>query len=766
MRKLLHLFLLFVLFFETTVAYAILPDGLIPQSLNSSDPASYLTTKKQLSPCEINFVKLLNGQIPVEVMGAKKTSLWSKGFNVRNYLDEIKGSPGFKTSNDRLTYLESLGKFAHKDEIFVENITDLANLMRNEGLVSANDLRRIFVDKRHPFVTFSFSHNQNKLLSTVNIDPAKEKLIESILESASIGKNTRMEYRQILRGSELSADDLKVAVNSGLRLRKDKASVETFRHYIDFLDGYTVKKISKAKLRSGLENIERIYDAYEPRWYDVDSWFKPHKKFLAHTPENLSREDAIVNVVREAGLSSAMRKEYESVLRRSGLTQEQIEYAHKNGMILRDDQKSFERFKEYMVYLDYLPSYKVKNGLKNIEKIYAFDDETRFFIPASALPTHKAFIAQRNKVLKLESKRYSEIERDFKMQEKDKLMKELDEIMEAKARGDAVDEERILQIKREVDDVGLSPSLLKRARAQAQGEANIFRRLMNGCNGGGSARLASATKKFKNFKIALALGGTPLFYLTKNWDKKDEDPFFWEKLGQEMVMGLFFTLVANKIVTNTNKSFWARYLEGYVKFGSLDVLSAGSYELLFGPQSYIRHFQQIYKGGPVAPNVIEEELEKLKESPTFEQDVKDLMAYLEEMSEKKNFKNLLDKHFNLSTYSSLDENFKITQEDLESEEAREIMLELLAEKMYLNSMGDWPILQTGNSGMDRWLFYRGRNVLFDIKSMALNIAMFEIMCREPLGKVGSWGLVFALVLGDWMYTGDLTYNWRREAINQ
>ena len=109
---------------------------------------------------------------------------------------------------------------------------------------------------------------------------------------------------------------------------------------------------------------------------------------------------------------------------------------------------------------------------------------------------------------------------------------------------------------------------------------------------------------------------------------------------------------------------------------------------------------------------------------------------------------------------------KITQEDLETAEGEEMMMELLAERMYLQNMGEWPIFQTGNKGADRWAFYRARNVVWDLKGIALNLAIFQIMCREPLGKVGSWGLILGLVLGDQFYSGDLSYGARREAINQ
>ena len=43
----------------------------------------------------------------------------------------------------------------------------------------------------------------------------------------------------------------------------------------------------------------------------------------------------------------------------------------------------------------------------------------------------------------------------------------------------------------------------------------------------------------------------------------DSDPAFWEKLGHEMLMGIFFTFIGNKIITNSSSGFWKKYLEGY-----------------------------------------------------------------------------------------------------------------------------------------------------------------------------------------------------------
>ncbi|MBC75086.1 MAG: hypothetical protein CME64_03650 [Halobacteriovoraceae bacterium] len=764
MTKFLNLTLLIALF-ANNLTWARTP---VPQAVKKglAVPKSYLESKKKLSPCEINFVKLLNGRIPVETMGYKKTSLWDEEFLEKNYLDAIQASPEFKTREGRIKFLDALSSFVARDQVYVDNVAKLANLMKDSGLVSAKDLRRVFVHKEFQNASFTYSTVRKMLVGNVNIDPKKAKLIDNLIKESELGPRMAKEYSQILRSSGLSADNLKLAIDSGLYLRNNKDAFNTLRLYLEYLEKYAGKKIHALKIRSAMKNINGIYAKYSPKWYNVESWFKPHKRFLKNSPETLSREEAIRNILADADVPNFLKTEYKRVLTKSRLTHEQLEFALKHGMTLRRDQESFERFTEYLVYLDYLPNYKVRHALKNVEKIYKYPSNKRFFIPNEALPPHKQFIVQRRKVKDMEERRYKSITRDFQLQEKDKLMKELDEILDLQRRGLPYDEEKLTQIKMEVKKVKLSPALAKRARAQAAGEASIFSKLLNGCNGGGSAQLESAKKKFKRFKWALSFTGTPIFYLTKNWDKKDEDQYFWEKLGQEMAMGFMFTYASNLIVTNTDKGFWAKYLDGYIKFGAIDVVSAGSYDMLFGTKGYGRYFQQIYQDGPVRPSVIEEELEELKNSPTFEQDVQEMLSFLEEKSKLANTKNLLDQYFNLSTFSSLDEDFKITQEDLETEEGREVMLELLAERMYLANMGELPLLQTGNTGADRWAFYRARNVLFDIKAMALNIAMFEIMCREPLGKIGSWGLVLGLLVTDWGITGDWTYGMRRQAINQ
>lgn len=470
-------------------------------------------------------------------------------------------------------------------------------------------------------------------------------------------------------------------------------------------------------------------------------------------------------IIKEQHISKQFRAEYKSALLQSSLTIDNLQYMESIGMKLYSDKNKLTQFKKYMEFLDNTKPQKLKKGMKHINDIYDFKFKASKIAYNPIRKPHKQFLTQNARLNKFIDRRANELERIFKLHQKNGIIGEIDAAAEKEANGLLVRVQEKLRFKKKIDDLELSPALKKRARSQAVHEAAIYRKLLNGCNSGSSQRLEVASKKFSRFKFGLALGVTPTLYVYKNQDKMDTDPYFWEKLGHEMAMGLFFTFVGNKIITNTGSGFWRKYLEGYIKFGALSYAEALSYDELFGNKSFIRHFQKIYKKD-VPESELRIQFEKLKSSPTFEADIKKLADYLEMMSKKNNTKNFLDKYLDLSAYSSADSKLKITREDLESEEAREMMMELLAERIYLQNMGDWPFFQTGSKGNDRFLFYRTKDVIWDVKGLMVNLAIFEIMCREPFGKVGSWVAVLSIIIGDKIYTGDLTYGYRREAINQ
>jgi hypothetical protein len=435
-------------------------------------------------------------------------------------------------------------------------------------------------------------------------------------------------------------------------------------------------------------------------------------------------------------MSNSLKKEYIDILMFSNRSADEIQDAISSGLKLRADKASLNQFREYMYFIDPLTSSKAKKALNAIDDIY---DSSKAGAKLKLKPKKsysEKFLLQQSKLRRYEQKRVVKWEKTLK----------------------------------EMDNGKLTSHAKKRARQKAAGEKKIFSRLLNGCNGKGGKSLASAKKKFKRFKIGLSLVGTPTFYYLKNKDKLDKnsenyDPYWFERLGYEMGISLLFTAVANKIVTNTSSSFWSKYLVGYAQFSSLDAVNAYGYDLMFGKTGYASYLQKIYRDD-IGQTPLEKEFEKIKSSPTFNDDIKAMYAFLEKRSEDKNLKNFLNKYLNLNTYKSGMDPNKITQEDLETEEGKEMMMELLAEKMYAENMGNWEAFQSGNTGMDRWLFYRVRNIAWDMKGLLMNLAIFQIMCKEPLGKVGSWGLILSMVVANEMLSGDFTYKYRREAINQ
>jgi hypothetical protein len=480
------------------------------------------------------------------------------------------------------------------------------------------------------------------------------------------------------------------------------------------------------------------------------------------SPEKLTYVKNLVK--KQTELSDFYKAEYAKTLIQSNRSLDEIVFAIDHGMTLRGNATDLEQFKRYFEFLDNVKDHQIKKGLKDIEKIYVYEFKSTFTYNPF-LPLHKRFLAQNNRVDKYLKKRTREIERGLKLQQKNGLIDEIDEAAQREANSIKVHIQEKIRFKKKIDEMEIPSAMKTRALQQARHESNIFRRMLNGCNSGNSQRIAGAAKKFSRFKFALALGGTPIFYISKNKDKMKSDQFFWEKLGHELTMGLVFTWVGNKIFTNSSSTFWGKYFEGHLKFTPLSYMEAYSYEELFGKKSLMRYLQKLYKSD-VPPSELESEFERLKASPTFEKDVNELFSYLEEKSKKRNTKNFFDKYFNLSTYSSVDDKLKITQEDLESEEAREMMMELIAERIYLQNMGQWPIFQTGRKDTDRFTFYKTRNILWDVKGLAVNLAIFEMMCREPFGKIGSWGAILGLVFGDQYINGNFTYQYRREAINQ
>lgn len=561
---------------------------------------------------------------------------------------------------------------------------------------------------------------------------------------------------------------------------KDIQGLKTYNEKIEYLESLSKFINNDEILNENLTSlVSKLYQDKTIAYKDIKSIFLgrelgkttfsfSHRKgvLISMIDYDTEKKFLVDEILKRVNISKGMKKDYQTLFMKSKLTRDELGLMFESGFVFKKTKRDLDQLAEYLDFLAPMKAAKVKVGLKNVSKIYNYGYSfTLSPIEGYFQAPHKHFLAQKRRIEKYRVSREIEIQRGLKLQQRNGLVAEIDEAAEKEANGIRMKISEKLRFKKNLDDMELPSSLKKRAAHQARHESIIYKKLLRGCNSGSSKRITSAKKKFSRFKFALMMSMTPTFYTLKNKDKMGEDEFFWEKLGHEMAMNVMFTYVSNKLFTNTNTGFWRKYLEGYVKFGALGYTEAATYDALFGKKSYIRHLQKLYKKD-VSESDLEIELEKLKNSPTFDEDMKGLMEYLEKMSKKKNTKNFIDKYFKLSAYSSLEDEFKITKEDLESEEAREVVMELLAERLYLENMGSWGLFQTGGKDTDRFTFYRARASFWDLKGIMLNLAIFEMMCREPFGKVGSWAVIISLIMGDNMLTGDLTYQYRRDAINQ
>jgi hypothetical protein len=401
-----------------------------------------------------------------------------------------------------------------------------------------------------------------------------------------------------------------------------------------------------------------------------------------------------------------------------------------------------------------------------VNNIYNYNYKHNLF-PSAFLRVDKKFLNEISRATAYENKRVGEILRDLKLQENEKVKRELEEIAIKELKGEKVDDNLRAKLERELEDTKVSPMLKKRAIQQAKEEARIYKNLLGSCYHGKSSKaLSSAKKKYSRFKLALSLGTTPYFYLQSNKDRMDDDEYFWERLGYEMAVSVAFTVVGNKIMTNTNSGFWGKYWEGWWKYTAMELPTAMGYQALFEDHAYFKYIKKHYSDSPASsPN--ERRRDLIANSPKFKQDFHKLVQYVDMKAKEKNLKWFLRKYFNLGKKFSKDDALKLTQEDILSNEGQDFLLQLVSEEMYYKDMGEWAALQSGNKGVDYWLFNRFITAPPNgLKATVLGMATLHILCAQPFGNAGSWAAVLGLTLADRMFLGGWSYVVRNQAINR
>ena len=105
--------------------------------------------------CEVNFVKLVNGEIPKDLNKSPLQNLWDERFRP----DELVS--GFRkiSKEERFNLLKEFTKLVNKDKTYAHNLAQLASKLKAEGLISSQDIRTLFLKKRFLHMNFYYSQS-------------------------------------------------------------------------------------------------------------------------------------------------------------------------------------------------------------------------------------------------------------------------------------------------------------------------------------------------------------------------------------------------------------------------------------------------------------------------------------------------------------------------------------------------------------------------------------------------------------------------------
>ena len=302
----------------------------------------------------------------------------------------------------------------------------------------------------------------------------------------------------------------------------------------------------------------------------------------------------------------------------------------------------------------------------------------------------------------------------------------------------------------------LTPALRRRAAQEAKAKRTIKDRLKYGCRTKDNRRMsfedkALIAKRKANFTKFAAYSSIPLSigsYALGHWDE-DKDGEWYGKLSYEVGMGVIYSIFGAKFAANPSSSFFQKFWASY-KFNALaDIGSNSLYAMLFKAKE----------------SAINERIEELRADPDFENKVKELAKFVENERIYEKFVEKIQEILQLETPEgmSVEEIEKLTPEDLENPETREIVIGLIVEQMYEEKAGE--MLVTGNNGLDRYSFYRLYSFLNIPKGLAMGIMMYRVMCMSPSPQRGM-AIAISMLLFNKLVINPFEYKFRNHVIGQ
>lgn len=222
-----------------------------------------------------------------------------------------------------------------------------------------------------------------------------------------------------------------------------------------------------------------------------------------------------------------------------------------------------------------------------------------------------------------------------------------------------------------------------------------------------------ASKKLSNIFFKMSALTTVVGYSSANWDKKKDMDWF-ERLGYTLVFGALVGKIYSKVIKNKGNKFHF-LIKDYI-FGRAAVISwFGGNLILFNDDK---------------ANI--EKINQLKNSKTFEADIKKLNEYIENKQVLERFqREVIEQMINVDQmclgvgqYNEIDFDH-LRPEDLDNKDVQEVILAAMAKAQYDNMKG--PI-HTGNGNVDFYLYDSLYSILKIPKDIFVGKMTNKLMC--------------------------------------
>lgn len=269
----------------------------------------------------------------------------------------------------------------------------------------------------------------------------------------------------------------------------------------------------------------------------------------------------------------------------------------------------------------------------------------------------------------------------------------------------------------------------------------------------------NAVRDFKRFNLALNLGTLGGSYAFYNMDK-DINAEWFGKLGYDIGVTLMFTYVGGSIQSKVTDTQIVKSLKSYFMGRVLGLTDVVIYDPLFNDER----------------EKAQARVEELKKNPKFKADVVNLLNSFEERHLYSKYKNeiintlrKLPEGISLGVKgNSVDENNvdwnNLTHADLDRPEVQEVLVAAAMAQIYNESKGQW--VDTGDAGLDRYVFNTVFYALQIPKSIAQNFITYRMLCMgQDNPKIAFSKAVIFNVTSSFIVNQAL-FGYRDKAINQ